>query len=165
MTQEFRYKQALKQALQMENELIGFYRRAEQCVTDPAARRVFEHLLTSEREQVAEFSRRYQGRHRQDMTDFGDKSDETMTVMMYRLEKLIDKNIDERHAMEIVLREEESYEKSLRFAASQVIDPISRLLFEQMAFATHAQYQVLESEYAHLMGMVHETDMDTYVRE
>jgi len=33
------------------------------------------------------------------------------------------------------------------------------------ADATHQHYEVIESEYAHLMGMVHETDIDTYVRE
>ncbi len=30
---------------------------------------------------------------------------------------------------------------------------------------THHHYELIESEYARLMGMVHETDIDTFVRE
>jgi hypothetical protein len=33
------------------------------------------------------------------------------------------------------------------------------------AKSTHQHYELIESEYAHLMGMVHETDIDTFVRE
>jgi hypothetical protein len=38
-------------------------------------------------------------------------------------------------------------------------------VFERMAKETDDHYQLIESEYAHLMGMVHETDIDTFVRE
>jgi hypothetical protein len=34
-----------------------------------------------------------------------------------------------------------------------------------MAKETENHYAIIESEYAHLMGMVHETDIDTFVRE
>ena len=37
--------------------------------------------------------------------------------------------------------------------------------FERMAQETENHYAIIESEYAHMMGMVHETDIDTYVRE
>jgi hypothetical protein len=33
------------------------------------------------------------------------------------------------------------------------------------AESTHMHFELIESEYAHLMGMVHETDIDTFVRE
>jgi hypothetical protein len=38
-------------------------------------------------------------------------------------------------------------------------------VFEDNARSTDNHYQLIESEYARLMGMVHETDIDTFVRE
>ena len=35
----------------------------------------------------------------------------------------------------------------------------------EVAKDTRIHYEIIESEYAHTMGMVHETDIDTYVRE
>jgi hypothetical protein len=40
-----------------------------------------------------------------------------------------------------------------------------RSVFELNAKETHNHYLLIESEYARLMGMVHESDMDIYVRE
>jgi hypothetical protein len=34
-----------------------------------------------------------------------------------------------------------------------------------VAKETRTHYAIIESEYARTMGMVHETDIDTYVRE
>ncbi len=67
--------------------------------------------------------------------------------------------------MEIALREEESLAKNLRYIAAQLVDPASRVVFDRMAKETREHFLVIESEYARMMGMVHETDVDTYVRE
>jgi rubrerythrin len=40
-----------------------------------------------------------------------------------------------------------------------------KAVFLLNAKETNNHYQMIESEYARLMGMVHESDMDTYVRE
>jgi hypothetical protein len=40
-----------------------------------------------------------------------------------------------------------------------------RAVFDRMAEETETHYAIIESEYARIMGMVHETDIDTYVRE
>jgi len=40
-----------------------------------------------------------------------------------------------------------------------------RSIFERVVKETQGHYDLIESEYAHIMGMVHETDQDTYVRE
>jgi hypothetical protein len=56
-------------------------------------------------------------------------------------------------------------EKNLRFTAEKVVDPAVRAVFEKMAKETRHHFELIESEYARLMAMVHETDMDIYVRE
>ncbi len=49
--------------------------------------------------------------------------------------------------------------------AAKIEDPEVRAVFEENAQSTHNHYLLIESEFARLMGMVHETDMDTFVRE
>jgi len=67
--------------------------------------------------------------------------------------------------MELALQEEEDLAKSLRMTASHIVDPVVRAVFDRMAEETETHYAIIESEYAHMMGMVHEMDIDTYVRE
>jgi rubrerythrin len=54
---------------------------------------------------------------------------------------------------------------SRRQLAKGVVDPAVRAIFERVVRETQGHYDLIESEYAHIMGMVHETDQDTYVRE
>ena len=49
--------------------------------------------------------------------------------------------------------------------AAKISDAAVKAVFELNAKETHNHYLMIESEYARLMGMVHESDMDTYVRE
>ncbi len=63
------------------------------------------------------------------------------------------------------MKEEEDLGKNLRMTASHIVDPGVRAVFDRMAEETETHYAIIESEYAHMMGMVHETDIDTYVRE
>jgi len=67
--------------------------------------------------------------------------------------------------MEIALKEEEDLAKQLRLTAEKIVDPQVRSVFERMAKETEHHFALIESEYARLMGMVHETDVDTFVRE
>ena len=41
----------------------------------------------------------------------------------------------------------------------------AKKVFEENATSANHHYQIIESEYARLMGMVHESDLDTFVRE
>jgi rubrerythrin len=148
-----------------EKELMEFYERAAQVTTDPAARKVFETLAKEEREHASRFYGLYDGGGQGGFEEFIDRPAHSRSVMMHQLEKLIEEQVDERRAMEIALREEESLAKSLQFTAAHLIDPVSRQVFEQMAKETHDHYLIIESEYARLMRMVHETDIDNYVRE
>jgi len=63
------------------------------------------------------------------------------------------------------MEKELKLEKSLREMAAKIGDEKVRKVFEANAESTHNHYQLIESEYARLMGMVHQTDIDTYVRE
>jgi len=67
--------------------------------------------------------------------------------------------------MELALKEEEDLARTLLMTAERIVDPMVRKVFERMAKETQHHYAIIESEYAHLMGMVHETDIDTFVRE
>jgi rubrerythrin len=165
MTQEFNHQEAIKRAVLMERDLMEFYQRAAQITTDPGGRQVFETLAREEREHAGSLYSIYPGGDLGSFDEFINTPSHSMSVMMHRLEKSIDDKMDKRHAMEIALLEEESLEKSLRYTASMLVDPAARMVFERMASETHDHYLVIESEYARLMGMVHETDMDTYVRE
>ena len=49
--------------------------------------------------------------------------------------------------------------------AQGVVDPAVRTVFERVVKETQGHYALIESEYAHVMGMVHESDQDTFVRE
>jgi hypothetical protein len=40
-----------------------------------------------------------------------------------------------------------------------------KAIFERVVKETQGHYDLIESEYARLMGMVHESDQDTFVRE
>lgn len=87
------------------------------------------------------------------------------SVMLHHLKKEITADLTERKAMEIALKEEEDLAKNLTLTAKQIVDPSVRAVFDRMAQETQNHFAIIESEYAHFMGMVHETDIDTYVRE
>lgn len=165
MTQEFNHQEAIKRAALVEKELMEFYQRAAKLTKNPAGRKVFETLAREEREHAGSFYAIYQGEDLGSFDEFIGSPSHSMSVMMHQLEGLIDAELDERGAMEVALREEESLEKNLRMTASRLVDPAARAVFERMAHETHAHFMIIESEYARLMGMVHETDIDTYVRE
>jgi hypothetical protein len=67
--------------------------------------------------------------------------------------------------MELAMEKEEALEKELRTLANKIADEEVRLIYLDNAESTRRHYLMIESEYAHLMGMVHETDIDTFVRE
>ena len=74
-------------------------------------------------------------------------------------------DFESRRAMELAMEKELQLEKSLRALADKISEPKVRDVFLLNAKSTNNHYQLIESEYARLMGMVHESDMDIYVRE
>ena len=165
MPQEFNLQEALKLAVQTEKNVMDFYKQAAKVTRNPKGKKVFELLAGEEREHAGHFFHLYRGGDLGTFEEFISSPPHPDSAMLADLQKAIDKDVHERKAMEIALREEEDLEKNLRMTASRIVDPIVRGVFERMAKETHDHYAMIESEYARLMAMVHETDIDTYVRE
>lgn len=165
MPQEFNHQQAIKLAVETEKELMCFYQRAAEKTSNPSGKRVFEQLANDEQEHVTHLFRHYRGGDIGSLDEFMKAPCQWSEAMLKELDELIDEQVKERRAMEIAMQKEQQLEQSLRNTARQIVDPGVRTVFDRMAKETRNHYQIIESEYAHLMGMVHETDIDTYVRE
>ena len=165
MPQEFNLQEALKLAIQTEKNVRDFYRKAAEITKDPQGKKVFELLAREEHEHASHFFPLYKGEDLGSFEEFMARPPKADSAMIKSLEKALDENVHERKAMEIALKEEEDLEKSLTMTASRILDPAVRAVFEKMAKETRHHYEMIESEYARLMAMVHETDVDIYVRE
>ena len=72
---------------------------------------------------------------------------------------------NERKAMLLALDKEKALAEQLRAMAAKIEDPEVKKVYEWNARSTDHHYQLIEEEYSRLMGMVHATDVDIYVRE
>jgi rubrerythrin len=165
MPQEFNLQEALRLAIQTEKDVMDFYNKAAALTKSERGRTVFIQLAGEEREHASHFFQVYPGKDLGTFEEFMAKPAHSEQVMLRQLEKALNENVHDRKAMEIALKEEEDLAKQLRLTASKIVDPQVRAVFERMAKETENHFALIESEYAHLMGMVHETDIDTYVRE
>ena len=121
--------------------------------------------MREEREHAGSFYDIYQGKDIPDFEAFLSTPPQQGESWISDLEKLLLADFSERRAMEVAMEKEQNLEASLRQMAARVSDPKVRAVFEANAESTHNHYVLIESEYARLMGMVHETDIDTFVRE
>jgi len=158
-------QEAIKRSILVEKCARDFYRLGASHMKNTRARKTFELLAREEEDHARWFYEIYRGG---DIPDFEalmavDPNDDL--DWLNDREKELMENMDERHAMELALHKAEVLEKSLRDVADKVSDKEVSAVFRKNAEATHQHYELIESEYAHLMGMVHETDVDTYVRE
>lgn len=165
MPQEFNLQEALKLAIQTEKDVMDFYLKAASMTKNERGKKVFELLSREEREHASHFFHHYKGNELGSFEEFMARPAKIDTAMLKNLEKALSENTHERRAMEIALKEEEDLARNLEMTAERVIDPTVRGVFEKMVKETRDHYALIESEYAHLMGMVHETDVDTFVRE
>lgn len=165
MTQEMKLLEAIRHAIQTEKDVMDFYLKAAAVTNNERGKKVFEQLAKEEREHAGHFFKIYTGSDLGSFDEFISQPPKSNHALLKQLEKALDENIHERKAMEIALQEEEDLARNLRLAASRVVDPMVRAVFDRMAEETAAHYAIIESEYAHMMGMVHESDIDTYVRE
>ena len=165
MKQEPSLIDANKQAIQTEKYVMDFYLKAATLTSNERGKKVFEQLAREEREHAGHFFEIYTGSDLGSFEDFMAMPPSKGHAMLKQLEKALDENVHERKAMELAMKEEEDLVKNLQMTASRIVDPSVRGVFERMARETETQYASIESEYARMMGMVHETDIDTYVRE
>ena len=165
MPQEFSMQEALKLAIETEKAIMYFYEQAALVSTNERASKVFMTLADEEREHAGHFFKLYSGEDLGNFDEYMLKKPEFESAMLHNLKKEISSDLTERKAMEIALKEEEDLARNLAMTAGRIVDPMVRAVFDRMVKETENHYAVIESEYAHMMGMVHETDIDIYVRE
>ena len=158
-------QEAVKRSILVEKRARDFYLLGAKHMQNERARRTFELLATEEEEHARWFYDVYRGTDIPDFDTLMASVTETDFDWLSSGERNLLEEIDERHALELALNKAEKLEKALRDMADKVEDREVRAVFVRNADATHRHYELMESEYAHLMGMVHETEIDTYVRE
>jgi rubrerythrin len=158
-------KEAIRRAIQTEKNAMDFYARGAAQMKNAAARKVFELLAREEREHANWFHNIYTGDDIPDMEAFLNAGPAADSDWLRDLEKVGLSNLDERKAMELAMEKEKKLAAHLRELSAKIDNPQVKAVFEQNARSTDNHYQLIESEYARLMGMVHETDIDTFVRE
>jgi rubrerythrin len=165
MPQEYTMKEALKMAIFAKKNLMDFYREAAQMTKNENGKKVLQRLADEVQENARKFYNHYKWDDLGSFEDVMAQPPKADSVMLVELRKALDNNLHERRARELALKEEEDMEKNFRMAASHIVDPQVRAVFDEVARDTRNHFAIIESEYARTMAMVHETDMDTYVRE
>jgi rubrerythrin len=158
-------KDAVRRAMQTEKNAMDFYLRGAELMKNAEAKKVFELLAREESEHAEWFYNVYPGDDIADLKEFLNASVDQDSEWQTELSQVDAAGFDERKAMELAMAKEKALAEHLRALAEKIEDPEIRKVFEQNATSTDHHYQIIESEYARLMGMVHETDMDTFVRE
>lgn len=157
--------EAVRRSIQTEKNAMDFYARGAAQMKNSDARKVFELLAREEREHASWFYNVYTGDDIPDLDAFLNSGPAVDSDWLTELEKVGMVNLDERKAMELAMEKERKLADHLRKMAEKITDPDVRQVFEDNARSTDNHYQLIESEYARLMGMVHESDIDTFVRE
>jgi len=164
MTQQANVRDAIKRSILTEKSAMNFYASCAVRMKNEAARKTFELLAREEREHAHSFFDIYEG---DDIPSFDTfiEAGKGESDWLTELESLALPNLDERKAMEVAMEKEQQLASHLRTMAAASTDPRVKEVYEANAKSTDHHYQLIESEYARLMRMVHETDIDTYVRE
>lgn len=158
-------QEAIKRSIQTEKNAMYFYRLGAEKMKDAAARAAFELLAREEREHAGHFYGIYKGKDIPSLDAFLNDPPDNASSWLASITRLIGSDFSENKAMELAMEREKQLEETLLETASKVSDPEVKAVYELNARETHNHYLMIESEYARIMGMVHETDIDTFVRE
>lgn len=158
-------KDAVRRAIQTEKNAMDFYKRGAELMKNTEAKKVFELLAREEGEHAEWFYNVYPGDDITDLDAFLATGADKDSEWMSELNAVKTEDFNERKAMEMAMAKEKALAEHLRALAAKIDNAEIRTVFEQNATSTDHHYQIIESEYARLMGMVHETDIDTFVRE
>ena len=158
-------QEAIKNSLHTEKSAMLFYQYGAKQFKDPGAKRTFELLASEEREHAGQFHRIYPGTDIPSLDDFLAIQADDESTWLAVAKKVCGTDFTEKKALEVALNKEKQLEEALRELAARMDDPEVRAVFELNARETHKHYQLIEAEYARIMGMVAESDMDTFVRE
>lgn len=165
MGREYSVQDALKLAIQAEKDSMDFYRKAASVAKDDRAKKVLDLLANEEVGHLKAFFDHYKGTEFGDIKTYIDSPADEKNPTYVKLLKAIDEDMVEQKALELALIEEKTCIGQYTQLAKDVVDPAVRTIFERVVKETQGHYDLIESEYAHIMKMVHETDQDIYVRE
>lgn len=165
MGREYSVQDALKLAIKAEKDSMDFYRKAASVATNERAKKVFDLLANEEVGHLKSFFDHYKGGEFGDIKSYMETPADTKNPTYVKLMKAIDDNVAEQKALELALAEEKECIGQYTQLAKGVVDPGVRAIFERVVKETQGHYEMIEAEYAHIMGMVHDSDQDTYVRE
>ena len=158
-------QEAIKRSIQTEKNAMNFYQLGALKMNNPDARRTFELLAKEEREHASHFYTIYQGTDIPSLEEFLDSPPDNESSWVSTISRLISEDFSEKNALELAMEREKNLEEALLDTASKIDVPEIKVVYELNAKETHHHYLLIESEFARLMGMVHESDMDTFVRE
>jgi rubrerythrin len=158
-------QEAIKRSIQVEKNARDFYRLGANHMKDAQAKKTFELLAREESEHAKWFYEIYEGSDIPDFDVFMAVDPDTDSDWLSDLEKQLMEGLPVRRAMELAMEKELNLEESLRQLAAKITDSKVRDVFLLNATSTHHHYELIESEYARLMAMVHETDIGIFVRE
>jgi rubrerythrin len=162
---EYTLQEALALAIRAEKDSMDFYRKAASVAKNERAKKVLELLANEEVAHLKSFFDHYKGTEFGDLKSYVDSPADEKNPTYVKLMKAISDDIAEQKALELALIEEKDCIGQYTQLAKGVVDPAVRAIFERVVKETQGHYDLIESEYAHVMGMVHESDQDTFVRE
>jgi rubrerythrin len=165
MGKEYTLQEALALAIRAEKDSMDFYRKAASVATNERAKKVLDLLANEEVGHLKSFFEHYKGTEFGDLTTYINSPADEKNPTYVKLMKAISEDIAEQKALELALIEEKECIGQYTQLAEGVVDPAVRTVFLRVVKETQGHYDLIESEYAHIMGMVHETDQDIYVRE
>ena len=158
-------QEAVKRSIQTEKNARDFYRLAARHMTNERARKTFDLLAREEYDHARMFYDLYEGDDIPDFEAFMAVDPDLDADWLTDLERMTMEGLNDRQAMELALEKERKLADALREMAERIDSEEVRNVFLKNAESTEQHFALIESEFAHLMGMVHETDIDTYVRE
>lgn len=158
-------QEAIKRSLQTEKNAMNFYQLGAKLIKDDNARRAFEILAKEEREHASQFYKLYTGGDIPSFDEFMNAVADDESSWMVTVNRSVSEEFTEKKALELAIEKEKNLEEALRATAAKINDPAIKAVYESNANETLHHLEMIEAEYAHLMGMVHESEMDTFVRE
>lgn len=158
-------QEAVKRSIQTEKNAMNFYQLGARQMKNQDARKTFELLAREEREHAGQFFKIYTGTDIPSLDAFLDSPFDNESCWVASITRVGAGDFTEQKALELAMDREKNLEETLLETAAKIDDVAVKAVFELNARETHNHYLLIESEYARLMGMVHESDMDIYVRE
>jgi rubrerythrin len=165
MHQELSSHEAISFVIETQKSLAEFYQSAAGQVANASGQQVFARLADETRSRLTRDYQLHYGSGHLAFDCFMSSPMPGDSAMLHELQRKITADLNAHQAREIAIREELDIEQRLQLYARNILNPVARDILRQAAEDIGRHAQIIESEYAHDMRMVHETDINTYVRE